>query len=90
MSLKRDNSERHILKNILADSRGVASEKATVTKVRAQIGKKLSEIDRILADDINLEIKMKELVDSILKCDLLQWVPGKEIKQAGESWFYIR
>jgi len=64
------------------------SEKVAVAKVRAQVNKKFSELDRILKEDQRLESRMKELVDSILKNDLLQWVPGKEIKAALEKVGY--
>jgi phage-related tail protein len=52
--------------------------------------KQFDSIGESLPDGDKLELKMKALVDSILKKNLLNWVPGKEIRKhlVGEGYSF--
>lgn len=64
-------------------------KKHSIEKRRESLIKSFSLIDGALDDVKSLEDRMKLLIDSILDCNLLHWVPGKEVKRFLESRGYL-
>lgn len=61
----------------------------SVAKRRSHLSKSFSSIESYIADEERLEIRMNQLIESILEQRLLDWVPGKEIKKLLESKGYL-
>jgi AAA15 family ATPase/GTPase len=63
----------------------VPNKNGTPKKTQEFLKGKFTAIESDLSDVAGLEVRMRSLVDSILRQNLIHWVPGKEIKKSLEN-----